>query len=79
MLTGIRIKKTDSECSGFKQRTGPAISPNILEIEELYYKGLSDRAISRKLGINRYAVYSWRISQGLEPNGNDLRGRPKKG
>ena len=79
MLTGTRVVKSEFSCSGFKEREGESICPHVLEIEMLYYKGLSDRAISRTLGISRYSVYTWRTSQGLEPKGNELRGRPKKG
>lgn len=79
MLTGTRVVKDENGCSGFKQRLGQAISAHVLEIEKLYYDGLSDRAIARELGITRYTVYSWRTAQGLEPRGNELRGRPKKG
>lgn len=79
MLTGCRVVKTDETCSGFKQRKGEAISPHVLEMEKLYYQDFSDRAIARKLGISRYQVYTWRISLGLEPRGNEQRGRPKKG
>ena len=79
MLTGIRVVKNDLDCSGFKEREDAVIDPNMLEMERLYYEGLSDRGISRYLGVTRYSVYSWRISMGLEPNGNELRGRPKKG
>lgn len=78
MVTGARVSKTEDECSGFRQRCGDAINPNEIEMEKLYYKGLSDRAISRELGISRYAVYSWRISLGLEPRGDEQRGRPRK-
>lgn len=79
MLTGIRVCKSAKECSGFKERIGEAISPHVLEIEKLYYKGCSDRKIARTLGISRYSVYTWRNSQGLEAIGDEQRGRPKKG
>ena len=79
MLTYKRVVKDETGCSGFKERNGIAINPYTLEIEQLYYKGYSDRAIAKELGITRYSVYAWRISQGLEPRGNELRGRPKKG
>lgn len=79
LLTGVRFVRTETECTGFVEREGIAISPHVLEMESLYYKGLSDRAISRALGITRYTVYTWRTSMGLEPRGNEQRGRPKKG
>lgn len=79
LLTGTRVVKTELSCSGFREREGEAINPHVLEMERLYYKGLSDRAISRELGVTRYSVYTWRESMGLATNGNELRGRPKKG
>lgn len=78
MLTRNRVVKTEEECSGFQERS-VEIAPNVLDMEALYYKGFSDRAISRRLGISRYSVYTWRCSMGLESRGVEQRGRPKKG
>ena len=66
------------QCDKYKRRDGPPIDPIIFEIESLYYKGQSDRAIARQLGISRYTVYTWRTAYGLEAKGDSLRGRPRK-
>jgi len=78
LTTGTRVVKSEEHCSGFREREGESLAPHILEMEALYYKGLSDRAIARKLSVSRYSVYTWRISQGLPPKGNEQRGRPKR-
>ena len=65
-------------CDKYKPRKSEPIDPYAFEIEELYYKGMSDRAIARQLGISRYKVYTWRTAYGLEPKGEASRGRPRK-
>lgn len=63
-------------CTKFKQRKDEDIDPYVLRVQELYYKGYSDRRISRELGVSRYFVYTWRKSNWLEANGEA--GRPKR-
>lgn len=65
-------------CDKFKEREDEEIEPFVLDIQRLYYKGFSDRRISRELGTSRYSVFAWRQSNGLEPNGETQRGRPKR-
>lgn len=64
-------------CDKFRQRKGAEISPNIIEIIKLYWRGYSDRAIAKELGISRYVVRAWRISCGYEPNERSIKKPPR--
>ena len=45
-------------------------------VADLYYSGMCDADIARKLGINQGTVWEWRTKKGLPPIGK--RGRPRK-
>lgn len=62
-------------CDKFVQRQDGEITPHLIEIVKLYYSGMSDRAIAKKLGITRYVVRAWRLSSGLPPNDWTLKNR----
>ena len=78
LIHGYRKSKPAAECIDFKPRVSGDLDPHILDMERLYYKGLSDRGIARNLGISRYKVYTWRTCYGLPANGEAQRGRPRK-
>lgn len=39
-----------------------------LEVEKLYYKGLTDTKIAQKIGCSKFSVFNWRKENGLAPN-----------